>query len=353
MNTDQFLEMLCNLDGVSGYERGLNESIIEAFKKYTDQVEVDKLGNIIAVKEGNTKEEDNKLKIMIAGHMDEIGLIVTKIEEGGFLRFSNIGGIDPRTLLGQEVIVHGKEDIFGVIGAKPPHLQEPSERNKTVKKEDMSIDVGFEKDDVKNLVSIGDYITIRRKLNKLQGDMVTSKALDDRAGIASMYECAKELSKINHEADVYFVATVQEEVGTRGAMTSTYRINPDIGIAIDVGFGSTPELPKEETLEMGKGPGITIGGNIHPGLREQLTKVGKEYNVPIQFEICPGPTGTDARSIQITREGIPTLCISIPLRYMHTSVEVVDMNDIKNTAKLLAFFIGSISKDNLEGFLCY
>ena len=115
MNTDQFLEMLCNLDGVSGYERGLNESIIEAFKKYTDQVEVDKLGNIIAVKEGNTKEEDNKLKIMIAGHMDEIGLIVTKIEEGGFLRFSNIGGIDPRTLLGQEVIVHGKEDRKSVV----------------------------------------------------------------------------------------------------------------------------------------------------------------------------------------------------------------------------------------------
>lgn len=353
MITDQFLEELCNLDGVSGYESRLNNSIIEAFKKYTEKIEIDKLGNIVAVKEGNAKEDDKKIKIMIAGHMDEIGLIVTKIEENGFLRFANIGGIDPRTLLGQEVIVHGKEDIFGVIGAKPPHLQEASERNRAVKKEDMSIDVGFEKEEVEKIVSIGDYITIRRSLNKLQGRMVTSKALDDRAGIAAMYECAKELCKINHEADVYFVSTVQEEVGTRGAITSTYSVNPDIGIAIDVGFGSTPELPKEETLDMGKGPGITIGGNIHPGLRQQLTKVGKEYNIPIQFEICPGPTGTDARSIQITREGIPTLCISIPLRYMHTSVEVVDMIDIENTAKLLAFFIGSISKDNLEGFLCY
>ncbi len=160
--------------------------------------------------------------------------------------------------------------------------------------------------------------------------------------------------KINHEADIYFVSTVQEEVGVRGAFTSTYRINPDIGIAIDVGFGFTPELPKYETLDMGKGPGITMGGNIHPGLREHLVNIAKDYNIPFQYEIAPpGPTGTDGRAMQITREGIPTLCLSIPLRYMHTSVEVVDMTDIKNTGKLLAFFIASISNENLEGLLCY
>jgi endoglucanase len=182
---------------------------------------------------------------------------------------------------------------------------------------------------------------------------VAGKAMDDRAGIATLYECMKELTKLNHQADIYFVATVQEEVGIRGAITSSYNINPDIGIAIDVGFGTTPELNKSNSIELGKGPGITLGGNIHPGLRKKIVEVAKEYNIPFQMEITPGPTGTDARAMQINKEGIPALVISIPLRYMHTSVEVLDMMDVKNSAKLLAFFISSITNDNLEGLLCF
>src|SRR5699024_8142074 len=181
----------------------------------------------------------------------------------------------------------------------------------------------------------------------------TGKALDDKAGIVAMHECIKELSTIEHESNIYCVSTVQEEIGMRGAYTSTFNINPDIGIAIDVGFGFTPELQKKNTLDMGKGPGITLGGNIHPGLRNQMIKIAKEYNIPFQNEVTPGPTGTDARAMQITKKGIPTLCLSIPLRYMHTSVEMVDTVDIKNTGKLLAFFIASISNENLEGLLCY
>lgn len=138
-----------------------------------------------------------------------------------------------------------------------------------------------------------------------------------------------------------------------GALTSTYSINPDIGIAVDVGFGTTPELSSSDSIEMGKGPGITLGGNIHPNLRKKLVEIAKEYNIPYQMEITPGPTGTDARAMQITREGIPSLVLSVPLRYMHTSVEVLDMQDVKNSGKLLAFFIASISSDNLEGLLCY
>ena len=138
-----------------------------------------------------------------------------------------------------------------------------------------------------------------------------------------------------------------------GALTAAYKINPDIGIAVDVGFGYTPELSKSETLEIGKGPGITLGGNIHPKLRNHLVNIANEYNIPNQVEIDPGPTGTDGRAIQITRAGIPTLVLSIPLRYMHTSVELVDMTDIKNTGKLLAFFISSITSEGLGGLLCY
>ncbi|MBU5293213.1 M42 family metallopeptidase [Anaerosalibacter bizertensis] len=353
MNSKEFIEILSNSNGVSGYEYRIKDKIISEFNKYSDEIETDNLGNVIAIKKGNLNKNKNRIKIMLAAHMDEIGLIVTDIEKDGLLRFATIGGIDPRTLLGQEVLVHGKKDLFGIIGAKPPHLQEESERNNPVKLENMYIDLGLKKEDILELIKIGDSITIKRSLIKLQGNKVSGKALDDRAGVVALYECIKKLHKLNHYSDIYFVSTVQEEVGCRGATTSAYSINPDIGIAIDVGFGSTPELPKEDTLDMGKGPGITLGGNIHPGLRKKLVEIAKEYNIPFQLEVEPGPTGTDARAIQITRQGIPTLCISIPLRYMHTSVEVIDLKDIENTAKLLAFFVASISNENLGGLLCY
>lgn len=351
METKILLELLCNANGVSGYEGKLEELIITGFKEYTDDITVDKLGNIIALKKGTAIR--NNIKIMLAAHMDEIGLMVKDIEENGFIRFTNIGGIDPRTILGQEVIVHGKRDVFGVIGSKPPHLQDISEQDKAIKMEDMTIDIGYSKDEVKEIIKIGDIISINRSLFDLQGNRVAGKALDDKAGIAAIFQCVKELNNINHEADLYFVSTVQEEVSMAGALVSTYSINPDIGIAIDVGFGLTPELSKAGSLELGKGPGITLGGNIHPGLRKRLVDIAKEYNIPYQMEICAGPSGTDAMAMQITKEGIPTLVLSIPLRYMHTSVEVVDMIDIKNTGKLLAFFIASISNENLEGLLCY
>lgn len=351
METKKLLESLCNGNGVSGYEHTISELIVSAFDPYSDDISKDKLGNVIAVKKGI--KNTNNIKIMLAAHMDEIGLMVNYVEDNGFIRFTNIGGIDPRTILGQEVIVHGKENLFGVIGSKPPHLQDESEKNKAIKMEDMTIDIGLPKEKVDNLVSIGDTITIKRVLTDLRGTRINGKALDNRSGVVTIFECIKELKNINHEADVYFVSTVQEEVSMAGALTSTYKVNPDIGIAVDVGFGSTPELPKSSTIDLGKGPGITLGGNIHPGLRKKLTEIATEYNIPFQMEVCSGPTGTDARAMQITREGIPSLVLSIPLRYMHTSVEVVDMIDIKNTAKLLAFFIASISNENLEGLLCY
>ncbi len=351
MQAKEFLRLLCEKPGVSGHEHEVSNLVIEAFKDFTDEITRDKLGNVIAVKKG----ENNlgNIKIMLAGHMDEIGLMVTDIDDKGFIKFTTIGGIDPRTLLAQEVTVHGKEDLFGVIGAKPPHLQDESEREKAVNIEDLTIDLGFSKEQLKELVEIGNVITIKRNLLELKENWVSGKALDDRAGVLTMYECAKELKYLRHEADIYFVSTVQEEVGVRGAITSTYKINPDIGIAIDVGFGATPEIPKEYTLDMGKGPGITIGGNIHPRLREKLVEIAKEYNIPHQFELDPGPTGTDARAMQITRCGIPTLLISLPLRYMHTSIETINIDDIKASARLLARFISCISQDNLEGLLCY
>lgn len=351
MESKVLLEMLSNANGTSGYEHTLQDIIVSTFDKYCDEIKTDRMGNIIALKKG--KDSSNNIKIMIAAHMDEIGLMVKDIEDNGFLRFTSIGGIDPRTILGQEVMVHGKEKLFGVVGSKPPHLQDPKDANNSIKMEDMTIDIGFSKEEVEKRVSIGDTITINRNLLQLQNNRIAGKAIDDRAGIAVLFECMQELNNIKHDADVYFVATVQEEVSMAGALTSTYTINPDIGIAVDVGFATTPELNKADTLELGGGPGITLGANIHPGLRKKLVEIAKEYNIPNQMEINASPGGTDARVMQITREGIPSLVLSIPLRYMHTSVEVIDMVDIKNTAKLLAFYIGAIANESLEGLLCF
>jgi len=350
MNGKDFLKILSNGKGISGYEYLISEDVVEAFKEYADSVTVDRLGNVIAHKKGSG---NGKIKILLAAHLDEIGFVVNDIEENGFIRFSNIGGFDPRTVLGQEVKVYGKKEINGVIGSKPPHLQNEEEQTKTIKLEDMIIDTGYDKDELVKIVSIGDSITIKREMINLLNNRVAGKAMDNRTGVVSLYEAIKELGKFNHFADVYFVSTVQEEVTMAGGLTSAYSINPDLGIAVDVGFGSTPGVNKASTIDLGKGPGITLGGNIHPGFRKRMIEVAKEYSIPYQTTVSPGPTGTDARAIQISREGIPALVLSIPLRYMHTSVEVVDMKDIDYIGKLLAFFINSIKEDELEGLTCF
>lgn len=351
MEGKEFLRKLSNGDGISGFEYRIKDVIIESFKSYADEVYTDKLGSVVALKKGSG---NGKVKIMIAAHMDEIGFMVKAISDNGFLSFTPIGGIDPRTILGQEVMVHGKKSILGIIGAKPPHLQSEDEQNKTIEIEDMFIDLGLDKDEVEKNVEIGDSITVNRSMVDLLNNRVSGKAMDDRVGILACFELLKLLKEINHFADVYLVASIQEEVSLSGASTSAYRINPDIGIAVDVSFGSTPELPKSDTLDLGEGPGIILGGNIHPGLRKQLLKVASDYNIKTQTEVEPGPTGTDARIIQITRAGIPSLVVCIPLRYMHTSVELVDLDDIGYTAKLLAFYINSIkNEDHLEELLCY
>jgi endoglucanase len=346
----EFLELLTNGHGVSGFEYTLSKAVIDAFTPLCDSVKIDKMGNVIAHKKGSG---DGAVKIMMAAHLDEIGFMVKYIEDNGFIRFTTIGGIDPRTTIGQEVWVHGVETILGVVGSKPPHLQDAKEQEETIKLEDMIIDTGYSKEKLLELVSIGDTITVKRDTVKLLNTKAAGKAMDDRAGVAALLETLKILQGMNHYPDVYMVATVQEEVSMTGAFTSTYHIQPDIGIAVDVGFGTTPELEKADTIELGKGPGITIGGNVHPTLVKRLFETGKVHGIPCQKDVAPGPTGTDARAMQITKEGIPALVVSIPLRYMHTSVELLDLEDIHHTARLLAQFTNSVKEGELEGLLCF
>ena len=345
MKVISFLRHLSEAAGVSGYEESIRELVIKQFGQFADEVRTDKLGNVIALKQG--EGQGPRPRVMLAGHMDEIGLMVTQLKKG-FLHFTTVGGIDPRVLLGQEVIIHGRSDLPGIIGSRPPHVLPPEERGKPRPVEALFIDLGLPQEEVAQLVRVGDLATIHRRFIELKNGWVSGKGFDDRAAVAAIGFCLAELARMRHQWDVYGVATVQEEVGLRGAITSTYDIMPEVGIAIDVGFGATPGQPEGRSVKMDKGPAIALGPNIHPQVHKGLVEVAQALEIPHQIEPIPGRTGTDAWAMQITREGIPTGLLSIPLRYMHTSVETLVIRDIERTGRLLAGFISRLDKAFLE-----
>ncbi|WP_353892117.1 M42 family metallopeptidase [Proteinivorax hydrogeniformans] len=350
MNTKAILKELTETTGVSGYELDVAIKVDKHIKNLCDEVNMDRLGNVIGKKSGEGK---NRPKVMLAAHMDEIGLMVTEIDDDGFIRFTSVGGIDPRTLPSQEVTVYGAEEVFGIIGAKPPHLTHPSERGKAIDMYDLFIDTGLSGGEVKKKVRVGDIAVVNRELTDLLSDRVAGKAIDDRAGVCVMIECLRQLQRIKHQCDVYTVATVQEEVGIRGAMVSTYGIVPDIGIAIDVSFGDMPGVDPQNSSKLGAGPALAIGPNIHPNILKKLKEVAAEWGISFQIETEPMQSGTDASAMQITRGGIATALVSLPQRYMHTSVESVSLKDIKNAGKLLAMFISLIDYKDVEGLKCF
>lgn len=342
---------LSETPGPSGYEAPIRQKLEPLFQKFTNQVYTDRLGNLIGVIKGQGDEP--RPRIMIATHMDEIGLIVSKIEPGGFLRFTQLGGFDPRTLLGQEVIVHGRETCTGIIGSKPPHLSSAAEREKSIPLTELFIDLAMPEADVHRLIQPGDIVTIARKAMHLQNDYVAGKSMDNRASIVVLLECLQELKNKPLNVDVYAVATVQEEVGTRGAITGTYGINPDLGIAVDVAHGSMPGLAPDQAAKMDGGAIIHQGPNIHREILAKLIELAEANEIPYQFRLMQGPTATDGRAIQITREGVPTGVLSVPLRYMHTSVETLCYRDVQRAGKLLAHFVASVDRPFVEGLSCY
>ena len=335
----EILKKLSNMRGVSGFEYMINKEIADIMKRYTDEVYIDNSGNVIAVK----KAKNPKAKIMLEAHCDEIGLMVKDIDEKGFATFVNIGGVDGRILPGAEVIVHGKKDICGVVGAKPPHLQLASESDKSIKIKDMYIDMGMSHDDEAKYVSVGDSISICQDAGELLNDNFCGKCIDDRGGVAALLTVMEEVKDEELSCDIYFVAAVQEEVGLRGAKTATYGINPDMAIAVDVCHGVTPDN-SYNAFDLGTGTVISKGPNIHPKMAEKLITLAKANDIKYSIDIDGGDTGTDAWAIQVTREGIPTALLSIPLKYMHTSVETVSMSDLEATAKLLTEFIKDVKE---------
>jgi endoglucanase len=339
------LQQLSEASGVSGYEEDVRSLVRQQMQGITDAVRTDVMGSVIGLRRGHAAQGRGP-SIMLAAHMDEIGLMVTQVEKG-FLRFTEVGGFDVRVLLGQEVLVHGRRPLPGVIGSRLPQALPPAERDRVIPMADLLIDVGLPPAEVADLVRVGDLVTVQRPFISLRGGLVAGKGFDDRACVVAILVCLEALQGMRHAWDVYGVATVQEEVGLKGAMTSAFGILPTVGIALDVTFGSQPGVSDAETMDLGKGPAIAFGPNIHPAVFERLQATASAHEIPFQVDPIPGGTGTDAWAIQVTQAGIPTGLISLPLRNMHTSVETAAVKDIERTGRLLAHFIAGID----DGFL--
>jgi putative aminopeptidase FrvX len=331
------LEKLSNACGVTGREEQVRNLIVQLLTPYVDQIEVDKLDNVIATKKG----KDNKPKIMLAAHMDEVGLMVKTITKDGFLQFAKMGGIDDRILPAQKVVVCTKKGEFpGVIGSKPPHIQKEEERKKIITYDDLFIDIGAEnKEDAINLgVSIGDPVAFDIKYVKLRNEAAIGKALDNRAGCVTMVETLKLLKQT--DCTVCAVGTVQEEVGLRGAPAAAFGVDPDLAITLDVTIaGDVPGVREFDTsVKMGKGPTLTISDSgliTHPKVLRWLIDTAEEEKIPYQIE-SGLPGSTDSARISLTRQGIPCGNISIPTRYIHSPLSMLSLKDIENSAKLTA-----------------
>jgi endoglucanase len=283
---------------------------------------------------------------MLAAHMDEIGLMVRDIVDG-FIYVHRISGVDNRVMVSQPVVVHGKRPLPGLVASVPPHLLSAEARKKYPSFEELVIDVGLPADEVGELVHLGDLITPDVPMIELMGKRVAGKAMDDRACVAMVTACLDHLQGISHSWDVYATATVQEETGLYGAATAAYHIQPDIAIALDVCFAPQAGVDGDDTCELGGGPGIGIGPNFHPKLVDKIKETARAYEIKLQDDHIPGASGTDAWTIQVALEGIPTALLEVPVRNMHSPVETVDLRDIERGGRLLAQFIAGLDADFL------
>jgi endoglucanase len=330
----QLLKRICETPGIPGFEQRIRQLVIKELQGLVDEISVDNMGNVIAIKRGKERK-----RVMIAAHLDEIGFLVNHIDEEGFLFFHPLGGFDPKTLTSQRVTVHGQRDVIGVMGSKPIHLMKPEERSKVVPISDYYIDLGMRKEEVMKIVSIGDPVTRERELIEM-GDCVNSKSLDNRVSVFILIETLRALQNIEVPYDIYGVFTVQEEVGLRGAISAAHSINPDFGFGLDVtiAFDTPGAQAQEAVTKLGKGAAIKIlDGSVISDYRmvRYLKEIADQHHIPWQPEILPSG-GTDTAGVQrYGKHGAIAGAISIPLRHIHQTIEMANKNDILHCTDLL------------------
>ena len=332
----ELLRKICATPGTSGFEQRIREVVIKEVEPLVDEVSIDAMGNVLAIKRGKERK-----RVMAAAHMDEIGFIVTQIDDDGFIRFHTLGGFDPKTLTSQRVIVHGKKDVLGVMGTKPIHLMKPEERTKVVPISEYFIDTGLSKEEVDALISVGDPITRERELVEM-GNCVNSKSLDNRISVYILIEALRALKDETVPYDIYGVFTVQEEVGLRGAISAAHLIDPDFGFGLDVtiAFDVPGAQAHEMVTRLGKGAAIKImdGSTISDyRMVDYLKGVAQKHDIQWQAEVLPAG-GTDTAGIQrYGKKGAITGAISIPLRNMHQTIEMANKQDVEFCIELLRY----------------
>ncbi|MDE6150022.1 MAG: M20/M25/M40 family metallo-hydrolase [Ruminococcus sp.] len=332
MNIENILSQLVDENGISGNEYPVSKKAAEILKEYLD-VQIDEFGNVYGTSKDYSK---NKKTLLLDAHIDEIGMIVTYITDDGFLKVSSCGGIDTRLLLAQEVDVLCKQRIKGVITSTPPHLEKDSSKAPEI--DEIYVDIGMSKENAEKVVSLGDRIFINNSLAYLKNDFVTAKSLDDRSGIAAIIYCLDLLKDKQTQYNIKVLFSVQEEVGERGAKIGAYNIDADMAVAVDVSFARTNGESADKCGEISKGPMIGIAPSLSREMSDLFIETAKKNHIPYQIEVMNGKTGTNADTIGITKSGVKTCTISIPLKYMHTPVESVSISDVKNIGKLLAKF---------------
>jgi putative aminopeptidase FrvX len=342
VETIPLLKRLTETPGLPGHEGPVRELIRELWSPLVDDLQEQGLGNLIGLQRGSGPEP--RPRLMLAAHMDEIGMRVTGVAKG-FLRITDISGTDRRVLPSAEVIVHGRRDLPGVVGMRPPHVLPPEKRDKPVPWEELFVDVGLPEEEVQQAVRVGDPISFRRELVELKGGLAAGKAMDDRAAVAAVTLTLDQLRRTEHAWDVVAVATVQEEMGLYGALTAAYGVAPEMAVAVDVTHAKQVGSSDELTFSLGEGPTISVGPNFHPQVVERLKKVAETEEIPYRTEPVPGRSGTDAWAIQVSREGIPTGLLGIPLRYMHQPVETLAVKDVERSARLMAALAAGLEPD--------
>jgi tetrahedral aminopeptidase len=343
-----FLKSLITVSGLSGHEAPVARLIEEKWRTLTDETSISRVGSLHGLKKGSGKSP--RPSVMLAAHMDAIGMMVSQIEDG-FLRITSIGGIDVRVLPGAQVIVHASgsgEELPAVIAMPPARFLPESAGDGALEIKYLLVDTGLPSREVGRKVHVGDLVSFANEPMELAGDVLSGHTLDNRASVAALTVCLEELQVKSHAWDVWAVATVQEETNFLGAYASAFELRPQIAIAVDGTFAKGPGSNGWQTHPLGKGVGLCMGPNMHPFLHKKLTELADKLEIPWFLDVTSAQSGTDAYPMQVTAEGIPTALVDFPIRYMHTPVESVSVKDIQRAGRLLAEFIASLDPDFVE-----
>ena len=330
---NQELYRLCCADGVTGFEGNAAATARELLAPYCDRTEIDANGSVLG---WLSCGKQGVKTVLLDAHLDQIGFMVTEVLDGGFLRFTQVGGVDPRMLLGAEVTILSDPPRYGVVSCMPPHLLKAGEEDKAVPMHEMLIDTGLM--DARGAIRIGTPIVFRETPCELENGQLCGKCLDDRAGFYALVLAMKMLKQYDRAVDIVVCGSVHEETDSLGALAAAFRVRPEYGIAVDVTHAKTPDAPSDETFEMGRVM-VGMGPNLHRGLTDGLIRTARACEIPFDIEVMEGNTGTNAWDMQVVRSGIAMGLRSIPLKYMHTPIDTIQESDVELTAKLIAEFL--------------